>query len=303
MAKTVHEYVLEQTGATLKAKIEAAAQSLFSDNLGFPEVMPQNTFTYKLLLYYLDHKFTRDDLELWGLEADSTLQGLLEKYKGIFESEAWEIDPLTNYNLDTTRSGSLTSTQETSGSSSGSTSDTENRRDQASHGNTVQSTEHRSDNVASQDNTTVNDEKNGERHSTNKHSDTPQGGISGLTSGNYMSEADITDETTKDTDESTTERTGSESHVINGDTANVTSGQDASQAEAVRSGTSSSTTAGSLNKTDITGGTDHVEGYSGISPQRLTAEYREILDTYATKMIKECAVLFNLVFTADDLDL
>ncbi len=292
---TVHEYVLQQTGATLKAKIQAAAASLFSANLGFPTVLPQSEFCYKLLLYYIDHGFCREDLELWGLEADSTLQGLLEKYKGILESEAWEYEPLTNYDLNTTRSGSMTGSQSVSGTTSGSHSDTESRRDQESHGDTTQTTKNGSNTTSGTSHSTST--KESESHDTVKKSDTPQGAISGLTSGNYMSEASITDSESEDHTSGDDTRTETSSNSENG--ADVRTGQHASQGEATRSGTQSQETESTTESSQTTGGSDYVTGYSGISPQRLTAEYREILDTYVLKMIKDCAILFNLVFDVD----
>ena len=316
--KYVNDYVNEQTGATLKAKIQAAAASLFSANLGFPEVMPQSTFTYKLLLAYLDKRFCYADLERWGLEADSVLQGLLEKYKGIWESEAWEIDPLTNYSEDHTQSGSSSGTTTQTGAIVGSTSETENRKDQSSHSDTSQGQGHEGHTTAEQSQTdrmenrdlkvVTDDDK--EHDETRKRSDTPQGAINGITNDRYLSDAEVVHGTDKDDSTVTTDddliaqdkRVASGSDSVNTDHVDIQTGQSAGQADSSRAGTSSQESNNVSERHEVTGGTDHHEGYAGISPQKLTQEYRDLLDTYTAQMIKECATLFVLCYDSDYID-
>lgn len=285
---TVKDFVNEQTGATLDAKIANAVSALFPTTMDFPENMSQSTFLKKLLTRYMNYEFCRDedDLDFWSLEATGYISGLLEKYNPLYESMAFEFDPLTNINTEGQNSGTMAQTQNTGVTRNGSESavtahdlkdDTTRRNEaQGAHGE------------VGQENTEK--EADGENHDKKRISDTPQGGLSGLENNTYLTSAELNDGTTKADEKQSSERviTGQENSQEDGEEHKVIDDDTVVTRTTVGTDDTAQSTIGNNS------GSSQMSGYSGISPSRLVNEYRDTLKKVTQEFLGECAVLFNL---------
>ena len=217
----------------------------------------KSVLEHKILKHYYTREICAETYGLWHLWLDERMNLLMPYYNQLYKSELLEFNPFYDVDL-TTDSG----TQRT-----GSSEDTGKRTGTASEKTTRDYNE------------TVNDQKEGNSTESitgwNLFNDTPQGGITGIENGNYLTNA------TK-----TTQETNKEYN----DTDNIQRKIDET-VEKSRSNSEDTT----LNKTfeNVEDYLQHVKGKSGgASYSKLLKEYRDTFLNIDAKVIKDLSNLF-----------
>ena len=131
----------------------------------------------KILRSYYTREICAETVELWRLWLDATMCEIMPKYNELYETTILEYNPLYNFDLtetlERTETGNKDNTVTTDNTGS----------------NKV------TNNLSSANTGTVAIANTGSEEKTNdnihKHSDTPQGGITGLAEDKYLSDADI----------------------------------------------------------------------------------------------------------------
>lgn len=186
----------------------------------------------KIVYHYYTRELGYETVGLWKLKLQTKLQEIMPYYNKLYESELLELNPL--YTHDMYRKKDNTSTDEKT---------THNSRN---HDFTIDETGHDNPNETTY----------------NLHSDTPQGGLTGVDTGEYLSDAEKTT------------RTG----------ANTNSNH--------RTELGENTTNGTENGQRVDDYLEHVYGYAGYNPSKLLKEYRETFLNIDTMIIKDLNKLF-----------
>lgn len=146
----------------------------------------------KILRHYYMREIGSESVGLWKLWLTNTMREIMPYYNQLYESALITYDPLSTTKY--TRTGN----EKNTGSETASTSQT----------NTTTGTTTTSDETTTTDNGTTTGKV------TDRKSDTPQGGIDGIESNKYLSEASINDSTGSSSNESNSNSTGSSSQNV-----------------------------------------------------------------------------------------
>lgn len=158
------------TGETIEEKIATAAPLIFSDIWTTSDADYKPTLEAKILRHYYMREIGAETYELWRFQINSTLSEITPKYNAIYKSmEAWQNNLLSNINV--TESQELTNNQDTTANTS--TSDS-----------TQNSSESTGKNITSGTNSGTSN-----ADAWQEYNDTPQGGLDGITSGKYLTNA------------------------------------------------------------------------------------------------------------------
>lgn len=244
-------------------------------NFAFPlyDESYRQILEYKILLHYYTQEIGFETVGLWKLNLRRKLNEIMPYYNELYKSALLEFNPL--YNVDLTRQYSKTGegTQDTTGETTG-TGETE-----GTDTNVIDQT----GTTKGTNNRTGNNTVSGTKNQTNKHSDTPQGALTGLSSDKYMSAADInTDVTSQETE--TTDTETNESTSTGKQTADRTT-------------TANSTTKSTEKKNAVS---NSIESYietvrgkdGGESMSSLIKQFRETLLNIDMLIIDDIAELF-----------
>lgn len=151
--------------------LEKSWDKIFTNNWNIFDESYRKILCKKILRKYYTREICAETIGLWKLWLDATMCEIMPKYNQLYESETYKFNPL--YNVD------ITTTFEKKANEN---SKNEDNRKGKINGN--------SDNISSMkrqnSSTTTN-------NSTQKYSDTPQGGLQGLTEDEYLTNATIND--------------------------------------------------------------------------------------------------------------
>lgn len=237
----------------------------------------KSVLEHKILKHYYTREIGAETYGLWHLWLDERMNLIMPYYNQLYNSELLEFNPFYDVDL-TTDSG----TQRT-----GSSEDTGNRTATDSIDET--GTQTGTETAVKDYNETVNDDKSGNssEDSTgwNLFNDTPQGGITGIENGNYLTNA------TKTTGEIDREYSDNDDLTRNIDETNTLT-KDLADSKNIDKDFTENTT---VNKTfeNVEDYLQHVKGKSGgASYSKLLKEYRDTFLNIDAKIIKDLSNLF-----------
>lgn len=228
--------------------IEKAAPLIFDFDFPFWNEEKREEWERRFLLNFYTREISAETYALWKLWLNQKLNRIMPKYNPLYQAFDDGFDALYTVAM----------TEETKGKDTVKGNETNNGTDTTegkTHGHSTGSNN-------GTDNTT-------DKGSV-KHSDTPQGTITDLESGLYMSDANVTDQTTNTTSQSNNELT-----------SDTTNNQTVSKAN-------TKTTGGTTDRTE----THTRKGYEGRTAAELMAEYMEQMQSVDALVYAECSDLF-----------
>ena len=141
----------------------------------------------KILRHYYTREIGLETVGLWKLKLNTKLNEIMPFYNQLYKSELIEFNPLYDVELTRERKIEGTGTKDTE---NGESRDGENHAD-ASQSNTNMVTENGADNSAVTRTVDGTQNQNTSGSGTNMYSDTPQGAITDLQAGKYLTNATV----------------------------------------------------------------------------------------------------------------
>lgn len=242
--------------------LDKARSKIFDFDFPIFDESYRNVLEDKILKHYYTREIGLETVGLWKLKLDTKMNEIMPYYNQLYKSAVLEFNPLYDVDLTTdyqkVDNGNNDKTSEFS--ESGSSGET----GEGSGSDTVSST--------------IADAKKNDHW--DYYSDTPQGGINGLSNNNYLTNArHITDDGTGSTSTTTGNNTNSNEYERNSN--NEKSGNSSSN-EVIK---------------NVEDYLHHVKGKSGgVSYSKLLAEYRETFLNIDMMIIGELSDLFMNVY-------
>lgn len=254
----------------------------------------------KILKHFYTREIGEETVGLWKLRLDTRLNEIMAYYNKLYNSELLEFNPLYTSNLTRTRKTDFDKNE----------SDKEKIED--SNNNT--SSKNNSNKITNSGNDTITTSANGTTNrtdenvsngsgngtstngSTNKYSDTPQGALTAVESGTYLTNATKVDE--NGTTSSSTHNESTNKSVITSSDSGTNTTQFGKIINGTEDETSTSKTNYSRNKDNnnkITSTEDYLEsvsGYEGAVPSDLLRAYRDTFLNIDMMIINDLEDLF-----------
>lgn len=210
--------------------LAAAAPKIFDFEFPIYDKNYRLTLETKILKHYYTREISEETYGLWKLRLDAALNEIMPYYNQLYKSAILEFNPL--YDVDVQR----TYTKVLDGTESGTTSGTGKGSATGKSSDTTTTTRDASSTNANSGNKSMSTEQTEEssKNHTDKYSDTPQGALTNVVAGKYLTNARIID----DTESATLNKTDSETHS---DTTTITD-KDATKNEAASENTTTSET-------------------------------------------------------------
>ena len=149
--------------------LEKSWDKIFTNNWNIFDESYRKILCKKILRTYYTREICAETIGLWKLWLDATMCEIMPKYNQLYESETYKFNPLYNVDITTTFEKKVNET-----------SKNEDSRTGKINGNSDSTS-----NVSRQNESTTNG------NNTQKYSDTPQGGLKGLTEDEYLTNATI----------------------------------------------------------------------------------------------------------------
>ena len=166
--------------------ISKAIPKIFDFNFPIFDENYRNVLETKILKHFYTREIGLETYGLWKLKLDTLLNEIMPYYNQLYKSELLEFNPLYDVDVTTTHTGSGTEGKATD------KTDSRTYTDSMTGENAIDST---SDSVGNDNRTTTN---RGTGTSKQMYSDTPQGAITDLESGKYLTNATINNATSSD---------------------------------------------------------------------------------------------------------
>lgn len=299
----------------------------------------------KIIKHYYLRRLCVADYDKWKLFIENVMNEIMPYYNQFYKAETMEINPLYNFKINVTHTDSggdtLQSTTDSNKNSTENISSTNEKNENVERNIknegtfTSETTSNRNKDITNESSTsnksdtsagtTTQNESNTARNTTdtlssvNKFSDTPQGRLSDVKSGDYLTDARVIDDN-KSTDETNTAK-GKE--LVTGKTVNVSSGTDSgsssekNQDNGSEKGNNSNSEIGTITRTanntitgtnisgeigniskseELTTNRQYVEEVLGIkdkSQSELLIKYRESFINIDMMIIKELGQIFD----------
>lgn len=285
--------------------IEDALPIIFSFDFPIFDEEYREVLETKILRHYYTREIGCETYGLWKLRLQTKLNEIMPYYNKLYESELLKYDPLRDVDMTTTNVGQKT----------GARTDVNNAEDsnERNASNVVDNTRVQSDertntfdgtrSSENEDTSVTSSNSQGGNSNTNydMYSDTPQGALTGVENGNYLTNArKVTDAGTNTSATDTTGATKGNSKIEDENTETskgtntvadkreeTVSGNDTRKTSSVSAGTSNSTEDYVM----------HVFGKSaGASYAKMLKEFRDNLLNIDMDVIRDLADLFMLIW-------
>lgn len=264
--------------------IEKSLDKVFNFDFPIFDEMYRKTLETKIIKHYYFREIGFETVGLWQFYLDERLNLIMPYYNKLYTAFLKEIDPLSNYSL-----------MKTSNNKSDSKTDnTSNSRSENVSRETLEATDN---------NTRTDNTHHKEVHESNDHfghaegqngydltSDTPQGGIIGLDSMNYMSNA------VKKTNTITYDNNEQIHHYDDSWNEGTVKVTDNSNSDRNNNSTLTSTDNSNITVNSTTDYVELVSGYTGTSAIALIDEYVNKLKNIDEMIINELSDLFMNIF-------
>lgn len=256
----------ESVGQTkIKDIITKAIPNIFDFDFPIFDESYRNVLETKILKHYYTREIGLETYGLWKLKLDTKLNEIMPFYNQLYKSALLEFNPL--YEVDYTKTGN----RDSSGTRDNIENSSENYDETTNTNNSYENSESHNEQGTLTKGTT--------QTTTNYYSDTPQGAITNVIDGTYLTNATY----------NVVGNTGSDSSDSSGSSDTNGSSKDKQDRDGSRSG--SKTSKGNL--TDTESYLESVRGKtSGKSYSSLLIEYRETFINIDMMVIEELSDLF-----------
>lgn len=210
---------------TITDTIKAAIPFIFDDSWTTQDEGYKPTLEFKILRHYYTQEIGYETVNLWMLKLNTMLSEIMPKYNALY-ANLEKYKTILMQGVDVTETQDLTNNQKTKG-----TSDTTDTSDTTNNANSTQK-------IDSESNGKQNSTSNNSSDAWQEYADTPQGSLTGLESGRYLTNATHNRGTTDGTTTGTSNATGT----------NTTTGTSASAGHA--SGTTNVQSSGTADTTE-----------------------------------------------------
>ena len=269
--------------------IEQAIPLIFSFDFPIFDENYREVLCTKILRHYYTREIGLETYGLWKLKLQTKLNEIMPYYNKLYESELLKFNPLYDVNMTTVNSGSKTGESTNIGNNENKR--TSNRQDKLS---AVQTDEDSRTNTLAGSTTEESDSLTaGNNVNRDMYSDTPQGALTGVESGNYLTNA------RKVTGETNASEVGKRSGTSN--STESSSGRNSSVNTKEESGSGSETNTGFTQTIDKSKNTEdyvmQVMGKTGgVSYAKLLKEFRDTFLNIDMEIIKDLGELFMLLW-------
>lgn len=198
----------ESTGFNnINSVLDKSWDKIFTTNWEIFDESYRKILCEKILRSYYTREICAETVGLWQLWLDSTLCEIMPMYNQLYKTTIYEFNPLYNTDMTTTFTKTVT------GNDSKTTTGNNNKWNDVSNYNKNTKTDDYTvkdsskTGSTSKGNTNSKNSNNDTFAETNKFNDTPQGGVNGIESGNYLTDIRMisrTDTTTNSSDENST---------------------------------------------------------------------------------------------------
>lgn len=269
--------------------IEQAIPLIFSFDFPIFDENYREVLCTKILRHYYTREIGLETYGLWKLKLQTKLNEIMPYYNKLYESELLKFNPLYDVNMTTVNSGSKTGESTNIGNNENKR--TSNRQDKLS---AVQTDEDSRTNTLTGSNSEESDSLTaGNNVNRDMYSDTPQGALTGVESGNYLTNA------RKVTGETNASEVGKRTGTSN--STESSSGRNSSVNTKEESGSGSETNTGFTQTVDKSKNTEdyvmQVMGKTGgVSYAKLLKEFRDTFLNIDMEIIKDLGELFMLLW-------
>nr|DAM40712.1 MAG TPA: Lower collar protein [Caudoviricetes sp.] len=256
----------ESTGQNkIKDVIAKAIPKIFDFDFPIFDESYRNVLEAKILKHYYTREIGLETYGLWKLKLDTKLNEIMPFYNQLYKSALLEFNPL--YEVDYSKTGNR--------DSSGTRDNTENNSE--SYDESIDYNESHDESTTNSNDGTLT--KGTTTTTTNYYSDTPQGAISNVIDGTYLTNATY----------NVVGNTGSDSTTNNGSVDSDSSSKSKNEKDGSRKGSKTSNS----NLTDTESYLESVRGkMSSKSYSALLMEYRETFINIDMMLIEELSDLF-----------
>lgn len=191
----------------INSVLDKSWDKIFTTNWEIFDESYRKILCEKILRSYYTREICAETVGLWQLWLDSTLCEIMPMYNQLYKTTIYEFNPLYNTDMTTTFTKTVT------GNDSKTTTGENNKWNDVSNYNKNTKTDDYTVKDSSKTDSTSKGNTNSESSNndtfaeTNKFNDTPQGGIKGIESENYLTDIRMisrTDTTTNSSDENST---------------------------------------------------------------------------------------------------
>lgn len=269
--------------------IEQAIPLIFSFDFPIFDENYRDVLCTKILRHYYTREIGLETYGLWKLKLQTKLNEIMPYYNQLYKSELLKFNPLYDVDMTTVNTGSKT------GESTNVGTNKENRTNSRQNNiNEVGTDEDSRTNTSSGNSSEVNNaETNANKINRDMYSDTPQGALTGIETGNYLTNA------RKVTDESS----GFEKGIRTGNTSatETSNGKNNRVNSREESGSGTETNSGS---TEMIGRSKNTEDYvmqvmgktGGVSYAKLLKEFRDTFLNIDMEIISDLGELFMMLW-------
>lgn len=191
----------------INSVLDKSWDKIFTTNWEIFDESYRKILCEKILRSYYTREICAETVGLWQLWLDSTLCEIMPMYNQLYKTTIYEFNPL--YNTDMTTTFTKTVTGNDSKTTTGNNSKWNDASTSSNNTKTDDYTVKDSSKTdsTSKGNTNSESSNNDTFEETNKFNDTPQGGVNGIESGNYLTDIRMisrTGTTTNSSDENST---------------------------------------------------------------------------------------------------
>lgn len=191
----------------INSVLDKSWDKIFSTNWEIFDESYRKILCEKILRSYYTREICAETVGLWQLWLDSTLCEIMPMYNQLYKTTIYEFNPLYNTDMTTTFTKTVTGndSKTTTGNNSKWNDVSTSSKNTKTDDYTVKDSS-KTDST-SKGNTNSESSNNDTFDETNKFNDTPQGGVNGIESGNYLTDIRMisrTGTTTNSSDENST---------------------------------------------------------------------------------------------------
>lgn len=282
-------YICEEKAGLLESSgfndvsrvVELARDKVFNFDFPIYDEAYRSVLETKILKHFYTREIGAESVGLWQLWLDTRLNEIMPYYNKLYESALIEFNPLYDVDLYTKKDGTYKGNRADSGSKSDSYS---NESEKSGSGSSSSSG---SDSRSSSGSSHEGRSEALVDTSWKYYSDTPQGGVDGLDTMTYLTNA------TKETDNRTVQGESTVTNSNNESGENSVTGSTTNHENLENSGRSSGTTSNNSNFNNTEDYLEHVAGKrGGVSYSKMLKEYRDTFLNIDLMIIHELDDLF-----------
>lgn len=267
----------------------SAAPKIFDFDFPIYDENYRLTLETKILKHYYTREISEETYGLWKLRLDAALNEIMPYYNQLYESAIMEFNPLHDVDLQRTYTKVLDGTESGTTNGKGKGSATGKSSDTTTTTRDASSTNANSGNKSMSSEQTEESTKN---HS-DKYSDTPQGTLTNVVAGKYLTNARVID----DTESATLNKTDSETHS---DTTTVTDKDTTKNETASENSTTSETETSNASNKKIDNTETYIETVSGkqggMDYSEMIIKFRDTLINIDMMIINALSPLFFTLY-------